>query len=250
MRCLALDFDGVLCDSAGETAESAWRAGAGLFEQWRGRPVPPDLVEAFRTVRPVLETGFEAIPLLYLVWQGVPTERILADFAVLRDERIAEWGVARDELVSRFGAARDRWIAEDLDGWLARHRFYPGVIERVRARLSTDEVFILTTKQERFVEALLQPVCPEFPAERIFGLDQGRSKEEILRALVRDGERAPASVHFVEDRLQTLERVAACPELRDVRLYFAAWGYNLAADVEAARRHPRITVWREPAEFF
>ena len=36
----ALDFDGVLCDSAYECAVSAWRAGGELWPDWRV-PEPP-----------------------------------------------------------------------------------------------------------------------------------------------------------------------------------------------------------------
>lgn len=53
------------------------------------------------------------------------------------------------QLVHLFGSVRDNWIAEDLQGWLAPNRIYPGVADAVRATLSSDdtEVYIVTTKQ-------------------------------------------------------------------------------------------------------
>ncbi len=243
MNCIALDFDGVLCDSAAETGESAWRAGASVYPEWGERTVPRSYIEEFRRVRPVLETGFEAIPLMRLVSEGVPRERILRDFPKLRDRVIAESGVSRSRLVELFGSARDRWIAGDPEGWLARHEFYPGVIERVRARLGNDEVYILTTKQERFVRRLLEPVCPEFPDERIFGLDAGVCKEDLLARLASEHPDADGGLHFVEDRLDTLERVMRRPELAGVHLYLASWGYAREEDIERARGLERVTVW-------
>lgn len=243
MNCIALDFDGVLCDSAAETGESAWRAGAAVYPEWAGRLVPRACVEEFRRVRPVLETGFEAIPLMRLVSEGVPRDRILREFPALRDRTIAESGVPRSELVELFGTARDRWIAEDPEGWLARHEFYPGVIERMRARMPEDEVYILTTKQERFVRRLLEPVCPEFPDERIFGLDAGICKEDLLVRLEDEHSSSGVSMHFVEDRLDTLVRVMRRPKLAGVHLYLASWGYARTEDIQRASELARVTVW-------
>ena len=63
MAILALDFDGVLCDSARETAVSAWRAGSGLWpEDMHGAEPPENMIRQFTAVRPYLETGYQAIP--------------------------------------------------------------------------------------------------------------------------------------------------------------------------------------------
>ena len=159
---------------------------------------------------------------------------------------IAESGLTRAELVALFGTARDRWIGEDPDGWLARHQFYPGVVARLRSRLEQDEFFILTTKQERFVRRLLATACPGFPNERIFGLDAGVSKEDLLERLISERQGADCAVRFVEDRLDTLDRVIGRPRLKTVRLYLASWGYARDEDVERARRMDGIRVWDLP----
>jgi hypothetical protein len=53
------------------------------------------------------------------------------------------------QLVQLFGSVRDNWIAEDLAGWLAPNRIYPGVADAVAATMQQDEVYIVTTKQVR-----------------------------------------------------------------------------------------------------
>lgn len=57
----ALDFDGVVCDSCGESALSAWRAAEGLwpdmFAQDAVKTQKDDIMEKMRAVRPVVETG-------------------------------------------------------------------------------------------------------------------------------------------------------------------------------------------------
>jgi hypothetical protein len=51
------------------------------------------------------------------------------------------------QLVELFGSVRDNWIAEDLSGWLAPNRIYPGVADAVAAAMQQSEVYIVTTKQ-------------------------------------------------------------------------------------------------------
>ncbi|MBI5445366.1 MAG: HAD family hydrolase [Deltaproteobacteria bacterium] len=242
----AVDFDGVLCDSAGEVAVSAWRAGAAIWPEWRalGPEPPPESVARFRRLRPLIETGHQAILLMRLVFQGAEGATD-AELAAL-EERLAGEGWGRARLVELFGRTRDEWLLRDLPDWLGRHGFYPGALEALSTRLGTDAVFIVTTKQERFVEALLRSRRLFLPPGHIFGLNPLKSKEDVLEEL--SGRRGHAGVrlHFVEDRLLTLLRVAERAGLEHVELYLAAWGYNTEEERALARAHPRITVWSLP----
>ena len=57
----AFDFDGVVCDSVGESSLSAWRAAEAkwleLFGTEAARAQQDRVVEGMRVVRPVVETG-------------------------------------------------------------------------------------------------------------------------------------------------------------------------------------------------
>ena len=94
--------------------------------------------------------------------------------------------------------------------------------------------YIVTTKQERFVTRLLEFNGVGFATEHIFGLDRGLTKEAVLRRLM---ERHPGRrVHLIEDRLATLKRLLAQPELSAIRLHLACWGYNTEAERREAKR--------------
>jgi hypothetical protein len=62
----ALDFDGVICDSCGESALSAWKAAAKLwpsiFTEETAIAKKDDIMEKMRIVRPVVETGVLRCP--------------------------------------------------------------------------------------------------------------------------------------------------------------------------------------------
>ena len=60
-------------------------------------------------------------------------------------------------------------MAADMEGWLAPNRIYPGVADAMRALMAAHEVYIVTTKQARFTEAILRQMAGiSFPPDRIF----------------------------------------------------------------------------------
>lgn len=118
------------------------------------------------------------------------------------------------QLVQLFGRVRDEWIASDLDGWLAPNAIYEGVAPALQAALhsSTDELYIVTTKQAHFTELLLQRMADvPLPAERIYSTTvSGAPKSSVLSQLAADHPGAKEYI-FVEDKLSTLEKVGAAP---------------------------------------
>lgn len=112
------------------------------------------------------------------------------------------------QLVTLFGSTRDEWMAADLDGWLAPNRIYPGIEDVIKNLMSEQEVYIVTTKQARFTEAILRKMAGiEFPMDRIFSQTvSGRPKSEVLENLHAKHPEAE-SFHFVEDKFSTLEKV-------------------------------------------
>lgn len=248
MNVFALDFDGVLCDSAAESGVTAWRAGSRIWPQWRGLEPPADDLCRFVKLRPVIETGYQTVLLMKLIHDGLSDACIMAEFSKRSEILLEELGWTREQCGQLFNQTRAAWMQQDWEDWLGRHRFYPQVWKTFTEHLASEPIFIVTTKQERFVEALLDAADVAFPVERIFGLDKGQTKEAVLERLLQDAEFRHAHWHFVEDRLKTLLRITNCASLSRVRLYLAAWGYNTAEDRRMARRLPFVTLWN-PEQF-
>jgi len=238
MSVLALDFDGVLCDSARETGISGWKAGAALWSDM-AQPRPPEvLLDAYCRARPVIETGYEAILMMRLLKDGGDPDRLLEAFPRLLPEAIARSGSDAAGLKDLYSAVRDRWMREDRDEWLSLSPLYPGAADFLNGLPADRDCYIVTTKQERYVASLLAHHGVGFPPACIFGLDRqlatGKKKEAVLGEILR---RHPGGrIHFVEDRLGTLQRFLARPELAPVRLHLACWGYNTASERRQAER--------------
>ena len=248
MNVFALDFDGVICDSAAEAGVTAWRAGSRIWPQWRGLEPPANNLRRFIKLRPVIETGYQTVLLMKLIHDDVSDECIVAEFSKRSEILLEELGWAREQCAKLFNQTRAAWMQQDWEDWMGRHRFYPQVWKTFTEHFDREPIFIVTTKQERFVEALLNAAGVSFPVERIFGLDKGQAKEAVLEQLLQDAKFQQAHWHFVEDRLKTLLRLANCESLSCIRLYLAAWGYNTAEDRSTARRLPFVTLWN-PEQF-
>lgn len=238
---LALDFDGVLCDGLLEYFQTSW----GTYCQIWNPPshTPPDNVAAqFYRLRPVIETGWEMPVLVRALMLGVPEAKIVQDWSTVAKEIVASEKLDPAESGKKLDSFRDEWINKDLDSWLELHRFYPGVIEGVGKILSETptQVFIVTTKEGRFVKQLLQQQGIQLPEERIIGKECKRPKYQTLRQILEVLSCQAAGLWFVEDRLKTLQLVQQHPDLQDVRLYLADWGYNTQAHHQSASNDQRI----------
>ena len=223
----ALDFDGVICDSAVETGIAGWKAAKQIWDDFL-TPLPSQqLIEQFRKVRPILETGYEAILLVRLLHDGESIETILDDFSGIKQKVIQDNKLNTTSLKKIFGATRDHWIDDDLNNWVEMNPLFSGVSEKLQ-NLGKRDWYIITTKQEHFVKQILNANQIPLADEQIFGLDRKLSKESVLTDIVK--KHTPASIYFVEDRLPTLFNVINNRELKSVKLFFALWGYNTAQD--------------------
>jgi hypothetical protein len=244
---LALDFDGVVCDSEPESSISGWKHAVALWpEVFDDETQYARVLEGLKRTRPVVETGFENTLLARCILEKTHSaDAIVNDWGALMPELMERWQLDRAEMVRGYGAIRDDWMAADLDGWLAPNLIYPGVGEAVRLAESSRhaDVFVVTTKQARFASAIMsQKANLEIPPERLFSQTvSGVPKTEVLLALQADA--APgARLVFVEDKMSTLEKVCARDGLETWELFLVDWGYNTEEERARARANPRIRV--------
>jgi phosphoglycolate phosphatase-like HAD superfamily hydrolase len=237
---LALDFDGVLCDGLMEYFQTSWRAYRRIWSHPEEIP-PAGLAEQFYRLRPVIETGWEMPVVLQALLSGISADEILTQWVTIAPPIAQATGLTPTEIGNQVDHVRDTWIANDLESWLALHRFYPGVIDRLQ-HLGSVHPVIITTKEERFVLQLLQQQGIDFPPSQLFGKSLKQPKAQTLQTLLQEFSQDSNSpiIWFIEDRLKTLQAVSLKPELSQVRLFLADWGYNTAIDRETANLDPKI----------
>jgi len=240
---LALDFDGVVCDGLIEYFQTAWLTYCQICSPVDDTP-PPGLAERFYRLRPVIETGWEMPILVRSLLENIPDSELFTHWATISQQQLQTLTLTPAEIAAQFDGIRDTWITADAEDWLAQQRFYPGIGDRLRQIMQSDtRLFIITTKEQRFVRQLFQQQQIEIPEAQIFGKEAKQPKADTLRGLIQKFTQEldePVTVWFVEDRLKTLQNVASQSDLTAVSLYLADWGYNTESDWETARQSDRI----------
>lgn len=240
-KILALDFDGVICNTVYEGLRSAWQVCREVRGGGEANP-PPEVGAAFVRLRPVLEFGWEFPVLLLAILERIPESALLQGFQTTwREQILAKYHLTPRVLAAQFDAARDRAIQASLAEWLENQGLYPGMADRLRATLRDGvRVFVLTTKEGRFAHKLLEINGVTLPPAQVWGKEQARPKSDLLRVLRQEQGVEYGDIWFVEDRLKTLRSVVEQADLSSVGLFLATWGYLMPDDREEAARDPRI----------
>ncbi|MGF1494411.1 MAG: HAD family hydrolase [Microcoleaceae cyanobacterium] len=172
---LALDFDGVICDGMLEYFQVSWQT---YCQAWNITEEPPEgLAEGFYRTRPVIETGWEMPVLIRALIQNISEAEILQNWPAVLTRLVEQAKPDASTLGPLLDQVRDQWIQQDLTGWLALHRFYPGVTDHLKRMLASPiKLVIITTKEERFTRSLLQQADLEMPEGTVFGKGHKRPK--------------------------------------------------------------------------
>jgi phosphoglycolate phosphatase-like HAD superfamily hydrolase len=234
---LALDFDGVLCNGLKEYFQTSVKAYRRLWPDADAAHTL-DWEPIFGRLRPVVETGWEMPLVLRAIQTGDKETDILSNWPQIRDRILIQLQLTPKQIGSQVDTLRDQWLNDDLPSWLALHEFYPGVSEQLQHWVSLDlPMFIITTKESRFVQTLLQQHGIELTAAEIFGKDRQQPKYRTLQQLQAQG---LSNIWFVEDRFATLTDIRQHRDLQSITLFLGDWGYNTGGDRKAAADHDSI----------
>ena len=253
---LALDFDGVVCDSSPESSVSAIKT---MQDLWKLEPDDEEfntVKDILMSLRPIIETGYENVLLARLALEeirksgGFDVELMLRLWGgFVRDSFVETYGVDKETLIDAFGKTRDDFIAEEFETWLDLNPIFPGIekaFQKLHAsKFELDNFFIITTKQERFVMEILKHknlmMIPK--KENLYGLENKiGSKADILLYLTKNRLKDGQTIHFIEDRVETLVKIADTPGLEKVNLYLVDWGYTTSEQKQVAKNNERIKI--------
>jgi phosphoglycolate phosphatase-like HAD superfamily hydrolase len=239
-KILALDFDGVICDGILEYFQTTKRTYETLWEIG-DRDRLDQFAEQFYRLRPVIETGWEMPILLRALVLEIPDENILDNWPSILKNLLESDQLDKSLIIQNFDKVRDEWITQDLESWLALHRFYPGVIERLKQILnSSTKLYIISTKESRFTQTLLSKKGVLINPQYILGKEVKQPKYIILRQILDQNQLNPEQIWFVEDLLKTLQLVADQPNLNNIGLFLADWGYNTQSIRNSIQNNPQI----------
>jgi phosphoglycolate phosphatase-like HAD superfamily hydrolase len=257
----ALDFDGVLVDSASETGQSGLMAARILFPDapWiqsldQDKAKMHSVIHRFCEVRPCLETGWEACLIIKLLAdpeEGSPSsEAILATFqATQKSQLMTKLSLTKDTCDDALRTARNTWISKNnAKDWLGAHDFFEGACNAVQDLLNkkgNENVYVITTKAKEYAQRLMEQRGlyasddSKIRESHIFGLGSG-PKHQVLASIL--AERKADKAIMVEDNLKTLEKIMASEVKDNVIPVLASWGYNTKAHQETAKKYKYVVL--------
>jgi phosphoglycolate phosphatase-like HAD superfamily hydrolase len=222
-----------------ETPRSGGQAAAASATQSKDLENIDNLAAIFYRLRPVIEVGWEMPILLRALILGITETEILENWSNVALKIIESEQLNSKEIGKKLDAVRDRWIETNVEEWLGLHRFYPGIVDRLKRIIdSATQLYIISTKEGRFIDRLLRQNQIEIPENTIIGKECKQPKHETLRQLING--RDNISVWFVEDRLKTLQTITQQADLQNVKLFLADWGYNTDRERNAVHDDTKI----------
>ncbi|MEJ2627871.1 MAG: hypothetical protein P8078_04885 [bacterium] len=246
-KILALDFDGVLCNSFHDTLLTA----INTYLQCNPdnnlllpEPLTPETVATFEKENP------EFIKKLR---QLMPLGHYAEDYYVklnILDRNIID-SVSSQEDFNRIRKAADNQIIKtyynlfyqfrhslqkkDPDAWARLLPPFPGIPEAVRKLSNSFLPAITTTKDRQSVTILLKTygIADLFASQNILDKDSADSKREQMIILHRLHNLDFTHIYFIDDKVSHLLEV----EDLKVHTYLSTWGFNSERELETAKQH-------------
>ena len=243
-RLLALDFDGVVADSAPEAFLVALRTFASLSPE-------SDVAQQARRLDDL--PGLEVLRASHLYapfLESMPLGNRAEDFGVVLSA--IEAGVALPDQAAydafrgrqdeawllgfhrRFYSEREALWSRHPGGWLALMAPFAPLLDVLRARAGEVTLAIATARDRRSVQALLDAygIADLVAEELLVDKEAGLSKCVHLRTLAARSGIASGDTRFLDDKFNHLVDVAAL----GVGCALAAWGYQGEREQRSARQ--------------
>ncbi len=220
---LALDFDGVICDSSREVFRTALETWNAVTPESRIREeisIRPEFIEAFSRLVPLGNRAEDFCVALHILVNGIDVPDQEA-YDRVRDRM----GTHRMQIFhDAFYRVRERLRSSDPKTWSHLHDAYEPIADLLRRRRSDVVRGIVTAKDRESVQRLLDHfgLSELFPEHLIFDKETGVVKTNHIRAMAATLGVDPSNMTFVDDKYNHL--LATRP--LGVRGVLAAWGHN------------------------
>jgi phosphoglycolate phosphatase-like HAD superfamily hydrolase len=244
MKVLALDFDGVICDSLREVFATAlatyesMEPESPVLKRIRSRNGTGRWHEVDLMDDPVMVSFESMMPLGNRAEDFGVSLKAVDSYLELTDQRAYDtfYGTIGADWLEAFHRTfydeRDKARAFDTHGWLELHASYPPFLEILRRRSRDARIALATAKDRRSAVMLLDHlgIGDLFSPELVLDKEIGVSKTAHLTALRDRLDVSFEDITFVDDKLNHLETVAPL----GVRPVLAGWGFNTPREHDLA----------------
>jgi phosphoglycolate phosphatase-like HAD superfamily hydrolase len=220
-KILALDFDGVLCDTIDEcliTSINAYRRMNGMQGRVsRMEDVDPEWIKLFRLIRPLVRPAGE----YWITAHWLHTYRELLTLENFEELRQKYAGLISD-FRTLFFEERAALRSINMQGWIDLHRVFPQAKDGLPDLEDRFNIYFVTNKDKPSIKILSEKLGLNVSESKMFTGEQGRTKPDAIRLIIKENKINAEDVFFVDDQLDHLFDV----EKTGVRCFWAPWGYE------------------------
>jgi len=218
---LAVDFDGVICQSTDEcmvTAYNAWNAYNGSDKFFSTiEDIPDEEADIFRTNRGYVRSGGE----YYILMRMLSENKTLSGQQHF-DELARQWHSACMAFSSMFYKSRQRLMRQNIGRWIALHHVFSEVLKKIEKHITNGQTYIITMKDRNSVDTILADKGLNVPEEKVLDKDSFPTKLAALEHLAKKHRISHANVRFLDDNVTHLLE----PLARGFDVYLARWGFH------------------------
>ncbi len=259
MKILAVDYDGVISDSAlkslfvshnaycrhfGSNTKKNFGGQCFTFENWE--QMKKDYhheMEKYKRLRAYVELSCDFLVMTKIIEEQIEVKN-QQDFIRIRNEMDLDYHFFHE----LFFQEKERWQKKDFSKWFSLAPVYNQVAAGIKQLLDEGvKVVIATSNLGRAIHPAFHVDYLGFPMELrdIFDKNYGKSKSDHMKAIVEQYKVAHEDIYFIDDQLNYLEET----QVFGVNVFLAGWGYCTEEQKKIARRKG-ITVLEREAEFY
>ena len=259
MKILAVDFDGVISDSAlkslfvshnaycqyfGSEVKKNFDGKLFTFENWEEmkRQYKKEM-DYYRTLRSYIELSGDFFAIIKITEEQVPIKD-QQEFIAYRNQFQFDYHFFRE----LFFKEKEKWQQKDFKKWFFLSPVFKEVVKGIQRFIKEGQkVVIATSNLGGAIHRAFQPeyLGFEMDIEDIFDKNFGSHKAEHMQAIAKKYDAKLNEIYFIDDQLSYLKGT----DTLGVHVFLAGWGYCTDSHKEEAKRG-NITVIEEEKDFY
>ena len=231
-KILALDFDGVICDSIDECLLVSYHAfhEKTKIENIDFSNIQEGIIKDFKKYRYLIGPAKD----FYFLWKSIfeyhktSTDIEKIYFKLKKSDMNREL-----PFVKRFYTLREQLKNKYFDNWVLLNPFYKGIKNILSKIQDNKTLFIITAKDTNSVFDLMKENNIDIQHSHIYGREKNLDKRHLFKQMIKYHGMSKKDIVFVDDNISNVIDVNEI----GIVSYLATWGYNSTFDKIEAKNN-------------
>ncbi len=255
MKVLAVDFDGVISDSAlkslfvshnaycrhfGPEVPKNFGGKQFTFENWdQIKEEYSREMEKYRQMRSYVELSCDFFVIIKIIEDQIEVKN-QQEFRKIRNQLNFDYQFFHD----LFFQEKERWQNKDFKKWFSLAPIFEDVTTGIKKFLKEGKkVVVATSNLGKAIHPAFHPDCLGFHIglKDIFDKNYGKSKTDHMKAITKQYKVNFNDIYFIDDQLSYLEET----QMLGVNVFMAGWGYCTEEQKKIAREKGIAVIEKE-----